>query len=73
MRRIVHIETLLLQKAEQSFCSTSYADAFEGQASGHMAILARYERSLENTLFRALKELKLLKGQSELEICGFPS
>ena len=71
LRRIVHVETLMLQKAEaMSYFSTSYQGAFEGCSANYMAILARYERSLENALFRALRELNLLQQPSkEVELC----
>ncbi len=70
LRRVVYVETLMLQKAEKSYCSSSYREAFEGRSADYMAILARYERSLENALFRALKEFKALKEQKDLEICS---
>lgn len=68
LRRIVHIETLMLREAQGSYYATSYRDAFVGPSANNMAILSRYERSLENALFRALKEFKALKGEGELEV-----
>ncbi len=67
LRRIVHVEALMLQKAQEStYGSKSYRDAFEGRASGHMAVLSRYERSLESALFRAIKEFKALQEEQAL-------
>ena len=69
LRRIVHVETLMLQKASKSYYSISYREAFEGHSANWMAILSRYERSLENALLRAMKEFKALKVQDELGLC----
>lgn len=72
LKRVVHVETLTLQISESSFCSNTYRDAFAGSSVTSMAVLSRYERSLENALFRALNELKALKEQDDIEICGIP-
>ena len=62
LRRIVHIETLTLTKAMQtSWGDRTYQDIFTGNTGQSMAILSRYERSLENSLFRALRELREIK------------
>ncbi|MDB2613789.1 hypothetical protein N9Y92_01360 [Chlamydiales bacterium] len=73
LRRIVHIESLMLKKAQESlYGSKSYKDAFEGNASGHMMVISRYERSLENALFRAIKEFKTLHEEQLLEVVNIP-
>lgn len=70
LRHIVNIETLMLEKAKRGYMSTSYREAFEGNSARNMSLLSRYERSLENSLYRALKELNSLKQQDELELVG---
>ena len=71
LRRVVHVESLMLQKAHDSSYTTSYMDAFVGSSANHMAILSRYERSLENALFRALKEFRALKDEHKSDIFSF--
>lgn len=69
LRRIVHVEALMLQKAQETmYGSKSYRDAFEGRSSGNMAVLSRYERSLENALFRAMKEFRTLQQEQAQEV-----
>lgn len=69
LRRIVHIETLMLQKEKSEyFGDDSYRGAFVGGAATNMAILSRYERSLENALYRAVKELRSLQSEDEIEV-----
>jgi len=36
-------------------------ESFQGASGNTMAILSRYERSIENSLYRAIKELRMLK------------
>lgn len=63
LRRIVHIEGLMLKKsASDSWETKTYQEIFEGTSGNAMGILSRYERTLENGLFRALHELRALKG-----------
>ncbi len=65
LRRIIHIETLTLAKSlHTSWGAGSYQDVFMGNTGQAMAVLSRYERSLENGLFRALKELKEIKEKT---------
>lgn len=73
LRRVVHVETLIMRKAQEaSYGSWTYKDAFEGNSAGHMAVLSRYEKSLENALFRAMKEFRELHGEQELDLCEIP-
>jgi len=67
LRRIVHIETLILCHAKISPYNNSYGEAFEGKGGCSMAVLSRYERSLENAFFRAMKELKILQEKDDLD------
>lgn len=74
LRRLVHVETLILREAQDSiYGSRTYKDAFESHSSGDMAVLSRYEKSLENTLFRAMREFKELHGAQELESFEIPA
>ncbi len=72
LRRIIHVETLMLQKAGKLSYSNSYREAFEGRSGDHITILSRYERALENSFFRALREFKTLKERNEIEISQWP-
>lgn len=62
LRRIVHIEGLMLKKSANDSWEKTYQDIFEGCSGNAMGVLSRYERTLENGLFRALHELRALKG-----------
>lgn len=65
LRRIVHIETLTLaQIMKESWNDKTYQAVFIGTTGQSMAILSRYERTLENGLFRALRELHEIKERS---------
>lgn len=68
LRRVIHIEALLLEKARNHLYNKSYCQAFTGSSSASMATLSRYERTLEGSLYRALKELKEVQKQAELKI-----
>lgn len=68
LRRIVHVETLVFEKEKNEPFSNSYGDAFVANSATNMAILSRYERSLENSLYRAIKELKALQEQIRIKI-----
>ena len=69
LRRIVHVETLIFEKEKSDFFNDySYREVFNGTSSVGMGVLSRYERSLENSLYRALKELRTLQEQSGNEI-----
>ena len=65
LRRIIHVEALLLGRPLRSTWSmleeVNYSEAFVGSNGQSMAILSKYERSLENALFRAMKELRDLQ------------
>ena len=71
LRRVIHVEALMLHKAHDTSYVSSYIDAFVGSSANQMPILSRYERSLENALFRALKELRALKDEHESKIFNF--
>lgn len=69
LRRIVHVETLIFEKEKSDYFNDySYREVFSGSSSASMVVLSRYERSLENSLYRALKELRTLQEQSGDEI-----
>ncbi|MCP5507103.1 MAG: hypothetical protein H7A37_02215 [Chlamydiales bacterium] len=68
LRRVVHIEALLFQKAKDFLYNDSYCEAFVGSSSTSMATLSRYERALECSFYRAIRELKEFRGQEEVEI-----
>jgi hypothetical protein len=69
LRRIVHVETLIFEKEKSDYFNDySYREVFSGSLSASMVVLSRYERSLENSLYRALKELRTLQEQSGDEI-----
>lgn len=65
LRRIIHVEALplgrLLRSPWPMVEEANYGEAFIGPSGQSMAILSKYERSLENALFRALKELRDLQ------------
>lgn len=66
LRRVVHIESLLFEKAKKFLYNGSYSDAFVGNSSASMTALSRYERALECSLYRAIKELKETRGEVEV-------
>jgi len=69
LRSIVHIETLMFQKGKSDYFNDySYRGIFMDASATNMAILSRYERSLENALYRAVKELKSLQEEEEIEV-----
>ncbi len=68
LRRVVHIEALLFQKTKDFLYNDSYCEAFVGSSSTSMATLSRYERALERSFYRAIRELKEFRGQEEVEI-----
>lgn len=59
LRRVIHVESMLLaNQIKEAWGNDTYQDIFSGPSGQSMAILSRYERTLENGFFRALKELK---------------
>lgn len=63
LRRIIHVESMLLaSQIKMTWNGGTYQDIFCGSSGQSMAIMSRYERTLENGLFRALKELKEVQG-----------
>lgn len=70
LRRVVHVEALLFQKAKDFLYNDSCCEVFVGSPSTSMAILSRYERALECSFYRAIKELKEFREQEEVEILG---
>ncbi|MCB1119419.1 MAG: hypothetical protein KDK65_05610 [Chlamydiia bacterium] len=70
LRRIVHVEALLFKKAKDFLFNNSYCEAFEGSSSTTMSTLSHYERSLESSLYRAIRELKEFRTHEEMEIFG---
>lgn len=74
LRRVVHVETLIFEKEKSDYFNDySYREVFGGSSSASMVVLSRYERSLENSLYRALKELRTLQEQSGDEILAVVS
>lgn len=45
-------------EAGSSWDSPQVRQAFEGCSSGFMAVISRYEKAIENSLYRALEKLK---------------
>lgn len=72
LRRILDIETLILQSSQENSLSNTISSAFQGDSSPEMAVLSRYERSLENTFFRTLKEYWELKERDSWKTLDFP-
>lgn len=69
LRRVVHIEGLMLEKAiNNAWEKSTYQEVFEGNSGQAMAILSRYERTLENSLFRALRELREIKESFDVSV-----
>jgi hypothetical protein len=63
LRRVVHIEGLMLEKSiNNAWEESTYQEVFEGNSGQAMAILSRYERTLENSFFRALREFREIKN-----------
>ena len=59
LRRVVHVESMLLaSQIKMSWSNGTYQEIFSGSSGQTMAIMSRYERTLEYGLYRALKELK---------------
>jgi len=64
LQRLVHIETLLMQKSTELQWGgkpMNYGEVFRGCNIHSMSILSRYERSIENALYRALILLRELQ------------
>lgn len=64
LQRLIHIEALLLKKSTQPVWTQSfvgYDEAFSGEGIQSMAVLSKYEKSIENSLFRALILLRDLQ------------
>ena len=62
LRRIIHIETLtFIQSVRDSWGGGNYQDVFNDAKGQSMSVLSRYEKGLENSLFRALKELREIR------------
>lgn len=45
----------------EMFGDNNLSESFRGAAADNMTTLSRYERSIENSLYRAIKELRMLK------------
>jgi len=66
LRRIVHIEALMLKNSTKNdWPDKTYKDIFCGYSGQAMAILSRYERTLENSVFRSLQELRNIQEQNK--------
>lgn len=73
LRRVVHVESLMLCKSKgEVFGDGTYRKVFEGNSANNMAVLSRYERSLENALFRALKEFRGLREEPQVDLFDLP-
>lgn len=68
LRRVIHVEALLFNEAKGFLCEDSCCNAFTGYSAKSMTTLSRYERSLENSLYRAIRELNRFRGQEEIEV-----
>jgi hypothetical protein len=64
LQRLIHIESLLLQKVTRSDWNSAianYGEIFFGDDGQSMSTLSRYEKSIENSLYRSLILLKDLQ------------
>lgn len=69
LRRIVHIESLMLERAiNNDWKNGTYEEVFEGVSGQAMTTLSRYEKTLENSLFKALRELREIKGNFNMSV-----
>lgn len=72
LRRVIHIETLMLKDCIRNDWETkSYQGIFENNSGTAMATLSRYEKSLEHSLYRSLKELREMRTQTEINVNAF--
>lgn len=71
--RVTQMESMLINYAASGSCSNGIIEVLVGSQGDELALLSRYEISLEKILFRSLAELKALqaeKREEELQI-GF--
>lgn len=67
LRRIVQIEASLLGESEDlSWGNGGCEGAFFGKSGQAMTLLSRYEKTLENSLFRCFKQLSVLQKREIL-------
>lgn len=70
LQRLIHIESLLLEKSTESNWDLSegdYGNVFSGDSTQSMSVLSRYEKSIENSLYRALILLRELQRIAPIE------
>lgn len=69
LRRIIHIETEFYRSELNSQFSfqddPSIKDAFSGSTKDRMAVLSRYETTIEKSLYKALAELMRLQAMRQ--------
>lgn len=66
LQRLIHVESLLLKKSMYPSWTTTkvgYDEAFSGEGVQSMGVLSKYERSIENSLYRALLLLRELQNR----------
>jgi len=64
LRRIVQVESSMFKEiARFDYRNSGYQQIFFGNSGQAMSLLSRYERTLENSLFRNLKQLSNLQNR----------
>ncbi len=72
LRRVIHIETLMLKSCiRNDWENKNYQGIFESESGLAMTTLSRYERSLEHSIYRSLKELREMRTQTEINVDAF--
>lgn len=67
LSRITQMESMLIDCAARGSCSGGIIEVLAGCQGDELALLSRYEISLEKILFRSLAELKALQTEKRKE------
>lgn len=65
--RVTQMESMLINYAASGSCSNGIIEVLGGSQGDELALLSRYEISLEKILFRSLAELKALQAEKRKE------
>jgi hypothetical protein len=65
LSRVTQMESMLIDSASKGFCSQGMISVLRGHDGGCLALLSRYEITLEKLLFRSLTELRTLQASRE--------
>lgn len=71
LRRVIHVETLMFKNCIRNDWETGTYQGIFSYSGTTMTTLSRYEKSLEYSLHRSLKELREIRAQTEINIGAF--